>query len=265
MVLKLDPVSTAQRILKEFYIQQPEDIRELSDLKGICGSKKVFVRSDYLQNCAAKILIENENAVIIYDKNMTYQPRIKFSIAHELGHYLLHRNHRNLFEDTEKQIARYYSNDGLEKEADEFASELLLPSILFNEAIENIDLEIPDFNMVRSLADIFNMSITATAMKLVQCGKFCITLIACENNEIRWFYPDPNFPFRIKQPGTKLDSNTCAYDFFNSGKHIEYPEELYADAWTTNARSEDMIIEHVHCSDDFNYSLSIIWKDGDII
>lgn len=265
MVLKLDPVSTAQRILKEFYIQQPEDIRELSDLKGICGSKKVFVRSDYLQNCAAKILIENDNAVIIYDNNMTYQPRIKFSIAHELGHYLLHRNHRNLFEDNEKQIARYYSNDGLEKEADEFASELLLPSILFNEAIDNVDLEIPDFNMVRSLADIFNMSITATVMKLVQCGKFCIALIACENNMIKWFYSDPEFPYRIKLPGTNLDNTTCAHDFFNSGKHFDSHEKLYADAWCTNARSEDIINEHVHCSDEFRYTLSIIWEVGDNI
>lgn len=264
-VVESNPIASAQSIISEFYIQKPDDISELRTLTGICGSKKIYVKPDQLDNCAAKILIEDDNAIIVYDKNITYEPRIKFSIAHEMGHYFLHRNIRHLFEDTDEVLNKLFLSTGIEKEADQFASELLMPSNIFVETIKTCGIPMPDFNMVKHLSTVFNMSILATTLKLVRCGNYCIALIACEDKKIKWYHADSEFPYRLKPRGTVLDNTTSAYEFFSSGKHFLEHQEIYSDAWTTNAESEDIIIEHTHCSDQYGYTLTIIWKEGDVI
>jgi len=101
-------------------------------------------------------------------------------------------------------------------------------------------------------------------MKLVQCGKYCIALIACENNKIKRCFRDPEFQFYIKDIGTDLDSATCAYECFKSGKKFMKAEEVYADAWVTKANKDDFLMEHTFYSEFYNFTLSIIWREGDI-
>ncbi|MDO9422205.1 MAG: ImmA/IrrE family metallo-endopeptidase [Herminiimonas sp.] len=71
----------------------------------------------------------NNDWCISYDENVSVPGRINFTIAHELGHYLLHRKQRDAFECGQAQMMDYDSNDSrhIESEANIFASYLLMP------------------------------------------------------------------------------------------------------------------------------------------
>ncbi|GHS89637.1 hypothetical protein AGMMS49957_13260 [Synergistales bacterium] len=85
--------------------------------------------------------------------------RFRFSIAHELGHFTL--NHRPSFILTDLADGKYIRGDvHLERQADIFASELLLP-----EASLRSDLSVRGFS-VAELAKRYKVSMQAAEIKI---------------------------------------------------------------------------------------------------
>lgn len=83
--------------------------------------------------------------------NSLHHPnRQRFTIAHELGHYFLHRSEGN-FEDT-ILFRRAYQLNKKEVEANEFASKLLMPTGEFRR-----ELAANDYN-ITSVARVFGVS-----------------------------------------------------------------------------------------------------------
>lgn len=76
------------------------------------------------------------DAIVMFDEkligvNQNHHPnRQRFSLAHEIGHYYLHRNH---FELQDEDISHKQMKDIMETEANCFASEFLMPSTLLKE------------------------------------------------------------------------------------------------------------------------------------
>lgn len=59
-------------------------------------------------------------------ENISYRPRRNFTLAHEIGHFIGHRYKRDLFQCSIENM-NDFRNEGLEKEANEFAVHLLMP------------------------------------------------------------------------------------------------------------------------------------------
>src|SRR5476649_1752694 len=72
---------------------------------------------------------KHEDWCISYDETVTVPGRINFTIAHELGHYLLHRKARDTFQCGVTEMMDYASPESkrLESQANTFASYLLMP------------------------------------------------------------------------------------------------------------------------------------------
>jgi hypothetical protein len=86
--------------------------------------------------------------------------RLRFTIAHEIGHFLLH-GERVVTERggaTNPATARY------EREADQFAAELLMPAALVRQAVLEDGLD------VDRLADRFEVSVAAMRQRLRRLG-----------------------------------------------------------------------------------------------
>jgi hypothetical protein len=60
------------------------------------------------------------------NKNISYRPRRNFTLAHEMGHFIGHRYKQDLFQCSIDNM-NDFQNEGLEKEANEFAAHLLMP------------------------------------------------------------------------------------------------------------------------------------------
>lgn len=101
--------------------------------------------------------------------------RQRFTIAHELGHYLLHEQEK-LHVDRRFQIQLRDDNSSKgeseeEKEANLFAAELLMPMHFIHkdlEAIEALDLE--DDSLIFGLAKKYEVSTQAMTFRLAYLG-----------------------------------------------------------------------------------------------
>jgi len=82
----------------------------------------IVVKRIDLELVSGIIIKDQKLSLIAVNKNMGL-PRIRFTLAHELGHFILPHN-RSVFSCNESQVDRW------EQEANRFAAELLMPQPL---------------------------------------------------------------------------------------------------------------------------------------
>lgn len=98
--------------------------------------------------------------------NALHHPnRQRFTIAHELGHYMLHREliTDSVHVDKQFKVLMRDSNAGtgtqrVEVEANQFAAALLMPEALVRKAIEQQSFDIDDENPLGDIAKQFKVS-----------------------------------------------------------------------------------------------------------
>ena len=101
--------------------------------------------------------------------------RQRFTLGHELGHYLLH-DYDGIHVDRRFQIKlrNAKSSEGTddeEKEANLFAAELLMPKQMVEAAINSVEgLDLEDQQDLNDLATQFNVSVQAIAFRLAYLG-----------------------------------------------------------------------------------------------
>lgn len=113
----------------------------------------------------------------------SFRPRRRFTLAHEIGHFCLHRDgHRSGFIDNQSTMSRTASYwDKSESEANNFAAQLLMPVSLIAEAGNSVlsrfkidsgsaDAKIPQELFVEQMAEKFDVSTKAMEYRLLNLG-----------------------------------------------------------------------------------------------
>ena len=97
--------------------------------------------------------------------NSTQQPnRQRFTIAHEIGHYILHSSEVLHYDESELHFRSTDVSSLDEVEANHFAAELLMPEALVNKCIE------AGIRSVLVLSERFNVSEEAMRYRLINLG-----------------------------------------------------------------------------------------------
>lgn len=113
--------------------------------------------------------------------------RVRFSVAHELGHFYLpdHREHllKGLMHNS---VADFGSRSPTEIEADEFAADLLMPMELFRSALKLFRNGFCDMDDLARLADRLGTSITSTARRYCESDQEPCTIFFSERGTVRW-------------------------------------------------------------------------------
>lgn len=118
------------------------------------------------------VLVINEGKGTIGYNPFHPKVRQRFTIAHELGHYLLHvRKKQDLFVD--KGFKVHFRDqissigiDKLEQEANAFAAAILMPENLLSNKIMELDLDLTDEEAIKKLAKIFDVSPIAMTIRI---------------------------------------------------------------------------------------------------
>lgn len=122
---------------------------------------------------------------IIYNKTITSRGRINFTLAHELGHYLLHRHlSPEGMRCSSRDMGDWRSEHGqVEAQANKFASFLLMPLDDFRQQIrgQNIDME-----LLRHLSDRYEVSITAAILKWLSITDQRAMIVVSKDGFIDW-------------------------------------------------------------------------------
>lgn len=121
---------------------------------------------------------------IVYNNRLS-GGRKNFTIAHELGHYLVHRHKspNNGFECTEANIDQGIGLN-FEKEADTFAAYLLMP---FNDFRNHIPAkEYVTFEKIIRASERYGASITATILRWLEYTEVRAIMIVSNEGFINW-------------------------------------------------------------------------------
>lgn len=110
--------------------------------------------------------------------------RQRFTIAHELGHFILHRNLQQEFNCDKQSI--YTGIEGLrqiEREADDFAGNLLMPGDLLRESIAQQPV---DLHLLSALAQRFQVSFEALCIRFIKFTPQRAILIYWDNGFMKY-------------------------------------------------------------------------------
>lgn len=126
---------------------------------------------------------------ILYDETIEVEGRINFTIAHEFGHYLLHRELESAFKCSQSKILGYEANSTfrkIEREANIFASYLLMPIDDFRRQVSTNQMSL---DLLGHCADRYNVSMTAAALKWSQFTEEVGIIVVATDGFILWAAP----------------------------------------------------------------------------
>jgi len=224
-----------------------------------------------LHKSDGRIIFGNRRALIEINKDIQYEPRQRFTLAHEIGHLVMHPG-IDVHNDTEASTSWFNSKESqsktgiVEYEANQFASELLIPSEIFYLKQKGEKFS-PD--LLRSLAVFFNASITATAFKYFELGDHPICLVHCYNNIVKYWKRPEDYHHYIKDR-TKLTppDDSVAGEFFDNGtvySKAESAQEIWKSTWFEMKDSEDdsdyEFFEYCITHSGAKMTLSVIWEE----
>ena len=226
----MTPGELAEARVAELGIRDPKDI----DVEAISYDAGVLVRYAPLAGCEATLVGVGSQAIATI-RHSGVRGRERFSICHELGHWELHRgtSFRCRVDDPSFNLE---TNATVEREADEFASNLLMPSRLFNPALN--EFQWPDLAQIYDLARTFGTSQAATLIRLAKVDSLP-AIVACYSREkYLWHISTPHVPRRWWLKGV-LDPDTFAYDLLTRDIDSSVPRKQSADAWFQNDDADE--------------------------
>ncbi|HFK5574950.1 hypothetical protein BAS06_02955 [Elizabethkingia miricola] len=120
------------------------------------------------------IIDDKNNKVTIGINQKSSHERKNFTMAHELGHYILHNDRSNMFLDKvfyrKKSEGYTTKEEKIEKEANYFAANILMPENLVFQEIEKLDMDLYEDSSIKKLAQTFNVSSSAMSFRLINLG-----------------------------------------------------------------------------------------------
>jgi Zn-dependent peptidase ImmA (M78 family) len=131
---------------------------------------------------ATLVRVGDVGSVVISDR-LGKQGAKRFAIAHELGHWQMHLGLSQEFFCTAAQM-REYRNSGPELEANTFAMELLMPSIMVERLPPAGE---PDWKSVETLRDRFDVTLTAAVLRYVELSSPTMMAVFSDGGNVKWW------------------------------------------------------------------------------
>ncbi|MGJ7537733.1 MULTISPECIES: ImmA/IrrE family metallo-endopeptidase [unclassified Variovorax] len=181
--------------------------------------------------------VEDQGWALLYNRNMTSQGRIRFTQAHELGHYLVHRLAQQEFQCSQADMVHWGPEmRSIEAEADDFASNLLMPMKQFRACTSASDI---DFDILSDTSNMFGVSLTAAALRWIRSTEQSAVLILSRDGFMDWAISSD-----------KARANGAFYK--TKGRVIELPAgSIAANEAIASCRTGDQVslntwFEHAH-------------------
>jgi len=197
-------------------------------------------------------------------RNSLESKRGRFTLAHELAHYFIdeHRiglKHGLLQPHGSKHNINH--KDEIEKEADYFASCLLMPEQKYRKYSGSKKF---DLSRIIDLSESFQTSILAVALRFTDIGTHEIMVVVSKGGIVSWYSKSidfPSWPFRFNV-GKSLPPTTVAGEFY-ANRNAKYTtvEEVSPDDWfyPKDSRDQKRMYEQCYFSDSYEYVISFIW------
>ena len=191
------PEREANRISKLWKLRPgprfPVDVREIAltySQTFSCVDKIMDVKGGAFSRFDGALLFNADKPTkkewgIVFNENATHG-RQRFTISHELGHFVLHRQMQKVFECGQDEVCTSAGEEtDIEAEADKFASYLLMPADDVRAQIDPRDLSIT-FDQLSTLADRYGVSLQAVMLKWLELTERRALVVVLMDDHMLW-------------------------------------------------------------------------------
>lgn len=200
---------------------------------------------------------EKSDGAIFYSSNDP-RPRQRFTIGHELGHFLLPWHRQSQFQ-CKPQDMTSAANAEWEIQANQFSAELLIPKTLILKRMRQLGS--PDLEHIQHLAPSFETSFEMTARRYVELNEFPCAIVFSKDNIVRYSVWSEFFEQRLcVRKGSSLPSKSLSR---LPGGAVDDWHEIEAYWWLqekNNAPSPELIYEQT-LRQDSGYKVTLLTFD----
>lgn len=262
--MTIRPEISKKIILLTDFLHSEYSINYSIDLKAIIDDEGIKVYYDDYENAFdGMFVIDNGRHHIhlnIGRGNYKNSGRGRFSLAHELGHYLIDEHHTDIRTGKLKPHPSFLKNtqiDVYEQEADNFAANLLMPTEKFYNACAGRGF---DWNLIEDLSIKFKTSRLATLIRFINVINHEVFIIVSDNSMIKWFINSKDFPkmkHKFKR-GENLPEVALANNHSNGiSSIIESDPNNWFITW--GGKSERDMYEQCYYADAYNQVITLLW------
>ena len=252
--LDLDGVGSPSAIAQRIHSLAP-DLPPKFDLEGLCTALDITSISETeTSGFEAALIMDGLGATgAILLASGRRPERHRFSIGHELGHFLIEGHAPRPGESHGCELGHFHLHDTrehdrrrrIEAEANRFAGQLLMPPTKLRRMMTARE---PDLAEIVSLAAEFGVSREAMARSYVEASRHMLAVIVTQHRRIERIYRKPDvFPWIEPGRGTNVPPDSIAADDPPAAKGISEIVECEIDVWLSDyaARSVEALTEQV--------------------
>lgn len=210
----------AERLLKELGITGlPVDPFKIAEQLGI----SLMAMPANAGGASGMLLHVNGQFGIGYPTHVESDGFKRFSVGHEIGHYRLPGHVDAIVDASGRHLSRagFVTDDQYEREADHFASALLMPTGPFTTELRRTG---DGLAAVEKLAALCDTSLEATAIRYAQCARDPVAVIRSAGRTIDYAFMSAalmDFPsLDWIRKGTPLATDTVTYRFNGNAENV---------------------------------------------
>jgi hypothetical protein len=249
----------ARFIVKEFGEDSPDPV-PIDALAHRLGVELVETRLD---GARAQLVVGPHGARIVLSHRLDEPEDRSWSIAHELGHYVLGHPAPPVADLCMPRSADR-RNDPHEAAADSFASAVLMPSAVVAQVCDRVPMTI---DVPMELAETCGVPWTAAALRIMESSWRVCALAFSQHGQIQWV--SPSLPFallcgRRLCGGRPVGLGALARRFFATGAYPDDPDLVPASAWIEGCGPDARLLEHSVANRAHGAVMTILWDPMDV-
>ena len=198
--------------------------------------------------------------LILYNSATPSEGRKRFTIAHEFGHYILHRHGQDQFACGDADIETGHGNEqDIEAEADKFASTLLMPLDDFRKQVDGHPVS---FDLLGHCADRYGVSLTAAALRWTEIAEKRAVLVASRDDHLLWaksnqaaFKSGAYFATRKQTIELPQDALAHSNNLLDAGAQLQ---STRAQTWFPREPASMPLTEMTRVAGQYDYTLTLL-------
>ena len=244
----------ARNVLQRFSIETPEAI-DLDTIAWHLG--KLRVESGGLSGAEGRLVATAENGGVIRVADSKNLGRRRFTVAHEIGHFVLHQK-STIDRTTLRKDFTVWTKASEEAEANHFAAELLMPQPMFQSKCVGV----PSIKLLESLASTLSTSLLATAFQYWEYTFEPVALVLSNGWDMQSFRPFKEGWPRIRFGGVHEDSaagERLAGKSPDSGRMVRTPAYAWLEGFDYKPNT-DIMEDSLHL-EYYDRTVTLLWID----
>ena len=213
-----------------------------------------------LGTAAARLVRKGDKGLIRVSDAIAQRGRRQFSVAHEIGHWVLHKNRSQMSACTSEQMLASYTGSPPELEANVFAANLLMPSVPF---VARSKGHRPSWSLLGNVGDAFGVSLTAAAVRYVELTNDYCALVVCRDGRIKWWRVSGRMQDRKAwmDAGSAVPGDSVAADCFRGVTPTKRSDEVPLDSWFSKIEGfypDQHVVEEVRPMPKYRQVMSLL-------